>query len=276
MNSAIIATIAKQEARIGFRNRWTVLFAAVFGLLSLTISYFGLVTQASTGFQSFERTVASLLSLVLYLVPIVSLSMATLSFTGEPGSSELLFSQPVTRLDVLLGKLIGLLLSISTAILFGFGLSGAIIASQIGAEGFSIFASFGAVTLLLAAAFLAIGALVAVLAVKRTKALGAALLVWFFFVLFYDLLIVGGAFLLKERTANQFIFLSLFGNPVDAARVASLIAVGDPTIFGAAGAMLTKFLGGRLASQAILLVTLLGWTVSATSLAGYFLRKRDI
>ena len=276
MNSAIIATIAKQEARIGFRNRWTVLFAAVFGMLSLTISYFGLVTQASTGFQSFERTVASLLSLVLYLVPIVSLSMATLSFTGEPGSSELLFSQPVTRLDVLLGKLVGLLLSMSTAILFGFGLSGAIIASQIGSEGFSRFASFAGITLLLAAAFLAIGALVAVVAVKRTKAFGAALLVWFFFVLFYDLLIVGGAFLLKERTANQFIFLSLFGNPVDAARVASLIAVGDPTIFGAAGAMLTKFLGGRLASQVILLATLLGWTVSATSLAGYFLRKRDI
>ena len=42
---------------------------------------------------------------------------------------------------------------------------------------------------------------------------------------------------------RMLIFLSLFGNPVDAARVAGLISAGDAAIFGAAGAALLKFLG---------------------------------
>jgi len=37
------------------------------------------VTEAYAGFEGFERTSGSLLSLVLYLVPRVALTMATLS-----------------------------------------------------------------------------------------------------------------------------------------------------------------------------------------------------
>ena len=70
MNLAPIFTIAGQETRISMRNRWTLLFAGVFGLLALAISYFGLVTEGYAGFQGFARTTASLLSLVLYLVPL--------------------------------------------------------------------------------------------------------------------------------------------------------------------------------------------------------------
>ena len=77
MNLAPIFTIAGQETRISMRNRWTLLFAGVFGLLALAISYFGLVTEGYAGFQGFARTTASLLSLVLYLVPLVALTMAT-------------------------------------------------------------------------------------------------------------------------------------------------------------------------------------------------------
>jgi hypothetical membrane protein len=43
---------------------------------------------------------------------------------------------------------------------------------------------------------------------------------WFFLVLFYDLLVMGAGFLLTERAAKMLTFLSLFGNPVDLARVA--------------------------------------------------------
>jgi hypothetical protein len=45
MNCAAILTIAGQETRINIGNRWTLLFATVFGLLALVISYFGMVTE---------------------------------------------------------------------------------------------------------------------------------------------------------------------------------------------------------------------------------------
>jgi hypothetical protein len=96
------------------------------------------------------------------------------------------------------------------------------------------FLSFMGIAVLLASAFLSLGSLLAILGTTRTRAFGLALFVWFFLVLFYDLLVMGAGFLLKERTANLLIFLSLFRNPVDAARISGLLSLGDATIFGAA------------------------------------------
>src|SRR5512136_2659752 len=96
-------TVARQELTINVRNKWTLVFAAAFGVLALAISYFGLITAGALGFQGFVRTSASLLNLVLYVVPLLALTMANLSFTSEKSASELLFAQPVTRSEVLIG-----------------------------------------------------------------------------------------------------------------------------------------------------------------------------
>jgi len=276
MNYNAIVTIAGQESRINIRNRWTLLFAGIFGALALAISYFGLVTEGYAGFQGFERTTASLLSLVLYLVPMVALTMATLSLTGDRGATELLFSQPVARAEILFGKILGLFGSMLTALLFGFGVTGIVIAVEVGTDGLFRFLAFAGIALLLASAFLSIGALLAVAAVTRTRAFGLALFVWFFLVLFYDLLIMGASFVLKEKAANILIFCSLFSNPVDVARVAGLLSAGDATIFGSAGAALVRFLGGGPAGEATLLLTLMAWTAGPLALTCRFLRRRDL
>ncbi|HSB29704.1 MAG TPA: ABC transporter permease subunit, partial [Pyrinomonadaceae bacterium] len=127
MNLHSIITIARQELTVNIRNRWTMIFSGVFCLLVLAISYFGLVTAGTIGFQGFARTSASLLNLVLYVIPLVALTMGTLSFTSDAGSNELLYSQPVSRVDVMLGKLAGLFASIVTATFIGFGAAGVII-----------------------------------------------------------------------------------------------------------------------------------------------------
>lgn len=276
LDLSVIRTIAHHEAKINIRNKWTLIFAGVFGVLAVTIAYFGLATAGQVGFQGFERTTASLLSLVLYLVPLLSLTMGTLSLTGEKGANELLFSQPVTRAEVLLGKFAGLFVSVASATFFGFGLAGLLILAQAGAAGLSRYAAFVGLSLLLALVFLSLGALVAVTARTKAKAFVISLCLWFFFVLFYDLLVIGSIFLMKERTANIFIFTSLFGNPVDMVRVSSLITLSDTTIFGAAGAALVKFLGGRIASHLALLAALAVWIVVPLLVAGRLLKKQDI
>ncbi|MBZ5700628.1 MAG: ABC transporter permease [Acidobacteriia bacterium] len=276
MDFSAVSTIASLEAKTNIRNKWTLLLAVAFGILSLAISYFGLVTAGTVGFQGFMRTAASLLNLVLYLIPIVSLSMATLSLTGEKGASELLFSQPVGRIEILLGKLLGLFLSIWTATLFGFGLAGVIIAIKAGTSGLTRYLGFVALAQLLALVFLSLGALVATLAETRAKASGMSLFLWFFFVLFYDLLVMGISFVLREKMANQFIFVSLFGNPVDMVRVSGLMLVGDVSIFGAAGAALMKFLGGQIISNLLLIAALLLWASVPFLVAGRWLRRRDL
>jgi Cu-processing system permease protein len=130
MDFNAVRTIARQELVINIRNKWTMIFAGIFGALVLAISYFGLATAGEIGFQGFARTSTSLLNLVLYVIPLAALMMGTLSFSGEQSTSELLFSQPVTRTEIALGKLAGLFGSILTATLIGFGLAGLIIGSD--------------------------------------------------------------------------------------------------------------------------------------------------
>ncbi len=276
MDTNAITTIARQELVINIRNRWTLVFAGVFGVLVLAISYFGLVTAGAVGFQGFARTSASLLSMVLYIVPLVALTMGTLSFTSEKSAGELLFSQPVTRGEILLGKFLGLFVSIFTATLIGFGLAGVIIAANAGTDSSLRYPALIGFSLLLALIFLSLSAFISVLCHRKSKAFGVALFVWFFFVLFYDLLVIGLTFLFKERTANVFIFGSLFGNPVDMVRIASLMTLNGKDIFGAAGAALLRFLGGEGLSIVLLLIALAVWVVAPLFVAQRLLRRQDI
>ena len=276
MDLGVVATLARQELIISVRNKWTLVFAAVFGVLVLAISYFGLVTAGEVGFQGFVRTSASLLNLVLYVVPLMALSMGTQTFTSEKNSGELLYSQPVTRAEIVLGQLAGLFLSIFTATLVGFGLAGIVIASSAGTGGVLRYPLFVGFSLWLALIFLGVAALVCAVCQRQAKAFGVALLVWFFFVVLYDLLVIGATFVLREWTANRFIFVSLFGNPVDMVRVISLIVLDGKDIFGAAGAALVRFLGGEMASAVLLLLGLAVWAVVPVVIAQRLLRRQDI
>ncbi len=276
MTIRVVRTIAAYELKVSSRNKWTVLFAMVFAGLAAAISYFGLVTEAVIGFQGFTRTTASLLNLVLYLVPMIALAMGALSFTGEKGANELLFSQPVTRGEILVGKIAGLFLALAAATLFGFGAAGLLISAQVGIDGLTRYMIFVGFALLLAAGFLTLGATAAIAARGRAKGLGFALILWFFFVLLYDLLMMGIAFLLPEHTANQLIFLSLFGNPIDLARVGSLIAMGDPAVFGYAGAALVKSLGGSSLANVALIGGLLIWILAPLVVSARVLRRQDV
>ena len=94
--------------------------------------------------------------------------------------------------------------------------------------------------------------------------------------LFYDLLAIGGTILLKGQSANTFLFLSLFGNPVDMVRVATLITFDNVTIFGAAGAAMLRFFGGAATSILLLGGGLALWTLLPLGVAHFALKKQDI
>ena len=276
MNVHSITTIARQELTVNIRNRWTMIFAAVFSVLVLAISYFGLVTAGAIGFQGFARTSASLLNLVLYVIPLVALTMGTLSFTGDASANELLYSQPVSRVDVLLGKIAGLFASIATSTFVGFGLAGLIISIKSGNEGALRYPILVGFSLLLSLIFLSLSAVIAAICKRKTKAFGVSVFVWFFFVLFYDLIVIGGTFLFKEHTANTLVFGSLFGNPVDVVRVSCLMLLNGQNIFGAAGASLLKFAGGEAMSLIVLTVTLLVWITMPIVTTHFLIRRQDI
>ena len=78
-----ILTIAAKEFRDRMRNRWVLAVALVFTVFSLVIAYFGGAQQGSVGFRSIEFTIASLVSLVIYLIPLIALLLGFDAIVGE-------------------------------------------------------------------------------------------------------------------------------------------------------------------------------------------------
>lgn len=276
METQLIRYIARQELVVNIRNKWTIIFAAVFGLLITAISYGGIMAEGFSGMQTFTRTSVSILNLVLYIVPLVSLVMGTISFTGDKGSMELLYSQPVSRGEVMIGKILGLFISITLSMISGFFMAGALIATENGSEGLVQYSLFVLLSLMLALVFLCIAVVVATIFRRKSKAFGVALFLWFFYVLFYDLIAIAGSVMFSGQSANRFLFLSLFGNPVDMVRVAGLIILDNVTIFGAAGAALLRFLGGSSVSIIVLTVAMILWVGIPIYISNRMLKKQDI
>ena len=75
-----ILTVAAKEFRDRMRNRWVLAVALVFTVFSLVIAYFGGAQQGAVGLRSIEFTIASLVSLVIYLIPLIALLLGFVAF----------------------------------------------------------------------------------------------------------------------------------------------------------------------------------------------------
>src|SRR5688500_7079311 len=95
---------ARQELVLAVRSRWMQTFAVVFAALAVAVAGSGYVLSGGSGVQDFSRTAASLLQLVLLLVPLTALVFGIMVLTPESGAVELLFSQPARRAVVVGGQ----------------------------------------------------------------------------------------------------------------------------------------------------------------------------
>lgn len=268
---------ARHELLLAVRSRWLQIFAVVFAALALVVSGAGYIISGGYGLQDFARTAASLVQLVLLVVPLAALSFGALALTPERGASELLFAQPVSRARILAGRYLGLFAALAAAQAIGFGLAGVVIRDEAGLGGLGGFAAVVAVSLVLTAVFLSIAAMLAQARVaRRARVLAMALVVWFVAVVLYDLAVLGAASLLRSGTASRLLIVAALVNPADAARVVALMAVEGTAAFGAASLALQRFAGG--AANAILLasVSLAAWSVVPLLIAMRRLARADL
>jgi Cu-processing system permease protein len=270
--------VARQELLLAARSRWMQIFAVVFAALSLGVAGTGYVLSGGHGFQDFARTSASLVELVTLVVPLAALLLGVLALAPERGTAELLFSQPVSRRTVLLGKLLGLFAAFSAAELVGFGAAGLVIFSQAGEAGGGGYALLVLGSLLLTAVFLAIAAFLAASAIgrRRVRALAVAVVVWFVAVVLFDLVALGAASLLPSRTASRLLIVSVLVNPVGAMRTGALLAIEGTAAFGAASLALLRFTHGSTNAAIGLASSIVLWIVVPAGLAARRLERVDL
>ena len=274
----VLALCARQELVLAVRSRWTQIFAVVFAALSLAVAASGYILSGGSGVQDFARTAASLVQLVLLLVPLTALLLGVLALGSDRGTAELLFSQPVSRGVILCGRVLGLFQALVAAQMIGFGAAGLVIHAQSGEDGFLGFLTVIAASVVLTAVCLALAALIAAgnVARRRSRALAIALVVWFVMVVVFDLAALGAASMLRSGSASRLLITAALVNPVDAVRTGALLGIEGTAAFGPASLALFRFTGGAARAGILLAVSLLLWLVVPLALAVRRLSNADI
>jgi len=269
---------ARQELTLALRSRWIHAFAIVFGGFALAIATSGYALSGGSGMQDFARTAASLLQLVLLVVPLATLVMGVLALTPERGGAELLFAQPVRREAVLGGMLLGLFEALTAAQAVGFGAAGVIIFLQTGNEGITGFLMVGASAVLLTAIFLALAAAISVgqIGRKRVRALAWALVTWCTLALAFDIAVLGLATLLRSGSASRLLVVSALINPIDAVRTGTLLGLEGTAAFGPASLALLRLTGGPYGAAALIGLSLTLWVAVPAALSMWRLSRIDI
>jgi Cu-processing system permease protein len=228
--------------------------------------------------QDFARTAVSLVQLVVLLVPLTALVIGVLALASERGAAELLFSQPVPRHTILLGRILGLFQALAAAQALGFGAAGLVVFSQSGEEGLSGYLALVASSLLLTAVFLGLAAVLAAGAVgrRRARAVALALVVWFVAVVLFDVAALGLASLLPSGPASRVLIVSALVNPVGAVRTGALLVIEGTAAFGAASLALLRFTHGPLGAAVLIVLSVVVWVVAPTLLAMVRLRRVDV
>ena len=273
-----VAAIAAKEIREGLRNRWIVATTALLGALALTLSFLGSAPTGTVGASPLDVMVVSLSSLTIFLIPLIALLLSHDAIVGEAerGTLLLLLSYPVRRGEVVLGKFLGHIAVLAVATVVGYGAAGlalALVSGEAMAGGLGAFAAMLAASILLGAAFLAIGYLVSAFARERGIAAGIAVGIWLFFVLIYDMTLLGELVVDQGRIVTPPVLNALLLlSPTDVYRLLNLTVSSDVEAFaGMAGLAGSANLG-----RPALVAALAAWIVLPLGLASALFARRDL
>jgi Cu-processing system permease protein len=257
------------------RSRWFLLLAVVFSGLAMTLSLLGMSALGAVGGAGFGRTTASLLNLVVLIVPLMGLLMGALSVAGERehGTLLTLLAQPVLLEEVLIGKFLGLAAALLGTILLGFGLAALVIAQQSGAPQVAGYLVLIGYTALFGLGCLSLGFLISATARRTASAVGVAIFAWLVAVFLSDLGLIGTAVVLR-LSPRSLLWLSL-GNPAQVFKLAVLQGIQrNLESLGPGGLYATNVLGDWLTPTLSGLLAL--WIIVPFAVAVLFLRKRGV
>jgi Cu-processing system permease protein len=261
----MIISVARLELMVARRNMWVTTSVLLMALFTIVLTLAGGAPTGRLGVDPLVVATASITTLSVYLIPLIGLLLSFDAIVGEAerGTLALSLTYPLSRMQILLGKLLAHLAVLGFAVAVGLGLTAALTIWQAGADvSFTPLIRLFFTSLALGAAFLGIGYMVSAMVRQTGAAAGLVIIIWLVCVVLYDLALLGA--LVADAnggfTRNLFPYL-LVANPADAFRLINMpvdTLVGLTSGIGAAAGV--SGLAGQLTS-------LLLWPVLALFLA---------
>ena len=242
------------------RNR--ILIAYV---LLISLSSFGMFMMS----EDVAKGMSSLLTIMLIVVPLVSILFSTIYFFNSYEFIELLVAQPLKRTNILLGIYTGVNISLLLAFWLGVGLP-LILFDGTGTAWFFILAGS-----MLSVVFVSLAFLSSVATRDKTRGIGIAMMLWFYFTLIYDGIVLMLMFAFSDYPLEKFaIFLSCL-NPVDLARIMVLLKMDISALMGYTGAVFNQFFGSSF-GLALSVSVMLVWVIVPIAIALSVFKKKNL
>ena len=227
------------------RNKIVLAYTVFLLLISITI--FNLENNSAKG-------LLSLLNIILIIVPLVSMLFSAIYVYNSSEFLELLVSQPIKRRTIWLSLFFGLSASMAFAFFIGAGIP--ILLYEATETGFMMLGT----GLLLSVIFVAIAMLAAVMARDKAKGIGVVILLWLFFSIIFDGLILFVLFQFADYPLEKIMVGAVAFNPIDLSRILILLKMDVSALMGYTGAIFKDFFGAQT-GLIISFTVLITWVV---------------
>ena len=210
------------------RNKIVVIYTIF--LLAASFSVFSLEDNSSKG-------LLSLLNIILIVVPLVSIIFSTIYMYNSVEFIELLVSQPLKRRSIWLSLFAGLACSLSIAFFIGAGIP--VLLYQANWIGYTMILCGR----ILSGIFAAIAFLATVKMRDKAKGIGAAIMLWLYFSLLFDGLVLFLLFQFADYPLEKPMIALSTLNPIDLSRILILLQLDVSAMMGYTGAVFKDFFG---------------------------------
>ena len=219
----IFADILKNRIVLGY----TLLLAV------LAWSVFSLEDDSNKG-------VLTLLNIVLLTTPLVSIIFTAIYLYNSAEFIELLLSQPIRRRKIWTGLFLGLFFSLALSFFVGAGIPILLFAEP------KIALILLIMGVIITAIFVALGFLCTILARDKARGIGISILLWLFFSLLFDGLVLFILFQFGDYPIEKAMIGVTALNPIDLARIFIILQLDVSAMLGYTGAIFKDFFGTGL------------------------------
>lgn len=210
-----------------------IVIAYTLVLAVLSWSSFALEDNSSKG-------ILTVLNVILFTVPLVSILFATIYLYNSAEFIELLLSQPVKRKKIWISLFLGLSLSMILAFFIGAGIP--LLLNSFDSIGFMMIA----IGCLISVIFTALAFLSSIVTRDKAKGIGIAIMTWLFFALIFDGLVLFLLFQFQDYPIENAMVGMTALSPIDLARIQILLHLDVSAMMGYTGAIFKDFFGTSL------------------------------
>lgn len=242
------------------RNK--IVIAYTLFLLATSLSVFSLEDNSSKG-------LLSLLNLILFIVPLVSIIFTTIYIYNSAEFVELLVSQPLRRKNIWLSLFFGLSGSMVLAFLIGSGIP--ILLHEASPTGFMMIGVGTIITII----FVAISFLTTVYTRDKAKGIGISILLWIYFSLLFDGIVLFLLFQFADYPIEKIMVGVSALNPIDLGRILILLRLDESALMGYTGAVFKDFFGTTIGTS-IAFATLVLWIAIPVMISTRKFNRKDL